>query len=83
MDEKLSRLLSGYDEGLESDNYEVEPEELVKLLNDWRNRYTGLTSEIIIGTRLDKQISMTVYFLGIALAIAVIVMLALFTNVFK
>jgi hypothetical protein len=79
---KSSRLLSGYDEGIDVNYFVDDPEEIVRTLNDWRTRNTGLTSEIIVGTRLDRKISAKVYFLGIGLAIVVIVILALYTNVF-
>lgn len=76
---KIARLLSGFDDGVDADDYQVEPEELARLLNDWRNRYTGSTSEIIIGTKMDRKISAKTYFLGVGLTIAVvIVILALF-----
>jgi len=76
---KIARFLSGFDDGIDADDYQVEPEELAKLLNDRRNRYTGSTSEIIIGTRMDRKISAKTYFLCVSLAITVlIVILALF-----
>lgn len=77
LSQKITRILSGYDDVVFS-NYEIETEELARLLNDWRMRYTGLPAEILNGTRWDRQISMKTFFMGVGTTIILIILITLF-----
>jgi hypothetical protein len=55
---KRRNFLSKYDDALSfSTGYEMEPLKLVNLLNDWKTKYSGQTSEIKIGNgvKTDNQ----------------------------
>jgi len=54
--QKLSKFLIGFDYGVHV-NYEVGGEELVKMLNDWKIRYTGQPSDIKYGGGLNRNLT--------------------------
>jgi len=75
--EKLLRILSGYDDGVSSSSYEVEATELVKILNDWKTRYSGQSKPIINKDRLNRQITTRELISGILLAVFLIVFIVI------
>lgn len=81
--EKLARFLSGYDDEL-SAKYELEPDALAKLLNEWRERYTGQPSEVEAREGFNrklttKEVIFALVFTGL-LIFAIVAITALFIN---
>ncbi len=53
----LTRVLSGYDVGIFAKNYEIPAGDLAKMLNDWKVRYTGKSSDIKYGRGYGRDLT--------------------------
>ncbi|MEW6714673.1 MAG: hypothetical protein AB1306_06240 [Nitrospirota bacterium] len=72
---KALRFLSGYDDALTT-KYEIDLDELAKLLNEWKTKYTGHRSEIETDVGLNRKLSTKEIAFGLAFALFLIFAIA-------
>lgn len=73
---KLSNLLAGYDVSFLATNYDMPAEDLVKMLNDRKTRYTGHFSDIKYSGGLSRNLTKR-ELIGIAVGIALVLLAAI------
>jgi hypothetical protein len=53
---KSNRILAGYDDCIQTEFYDTDPEDLIRKLNDWKVRYSGQPSQVQMSGRPDRTV---------------------------